>query len=263
MEPRDHFKEGMAAMKYRPLIGINTDYRAAAKARTPHSFIQSGYFECLLSANALPVIIPPLTRESDLSPILDRLDGVMLTGGDDLDPRKMGLSPHPAVTMVTERRELSDRLLCRLVQQRRTPVLGIGLGMQELNVVCGGGLFLHLPEDLPKGIPHHDPHGGAHRHTVVMQPGTRLEDIYGPGEIRVNSYHHQGIRKLAPNFRVAALAPDGLIEAFEGKDASWWVTGVQWHPENEGHISLDMQLIEAFVAAAASMRNAPALAKVG
>ena len=89
-----------------------------------------------------------------------------------------------------------------------------------------------------------------------MQPGTRLEDIYGPGEIRVNSYHHQGVRKLAPNFRVAALAPDGLIEAFEGKDPSWWVTGVQWHPENEGNISLDMQLIEAFVAASAS-RAAP------
>jgi putative glutamine amidotransferase len=253
----------MAAMKYRPLIGINTDYRAAAKGRTPHSFIQSGYFESLLAANALPVIIPPLTRESDLLPILDRLDGVMLTGGDDLDPRKMGLSPHPAITMVTERRELADRLLCKLVQQRRMPVLGIGLGMQELNVVCGGGLFLHLPEDMPKGIPHRDPHGGAHRHTVVMQPGTRLEEIYGPGEIRVNSYHHQGIRKLAPNFRVAALAPDGLIEAFEGKESTWWVTGVQWHPENEGNISLDMQLLEAFVAAAAAMQNKPALAKVG
>ncbi len=163
-------------MKNRPLIGINTDFRAPAKGRTPHCYIHSGYFECLLAANATPVIIPPLTRESDISPILDRLDGVILTGGDDLDPRKMGLSPHPAVTMVTERRELADRLLCQLVQQRRMPVLGIGLGMQELNVVCGGGLFLHLPEDLPKGIPHRDPLGGAHRHTVVMQPGTRLED---------------------------------------------------------------------------------------
>ena len=119
----------------------------------------------------------------------------------------MGLSPHPSVTVVPERRELADRLLCKLVQQRRMPVLGIGLGMQELNVVAGGGIFLHLPEDMPKCIPHRDPHGGAHRHTVVMQPGTRLEEIYGPGEIRVNSYHHQGIRKLAPNFRVAALRP--------------------------------------------------------
>ena len=74
--------------------------------------------------------------------------------------------------MMPERRELADRLLCKLVQQRRIPTLGIGLGMQELNVVAGGGLFVHLPEDMPKCIPHHDPHGGAHRHTVVMQPKT-------------------------------------------------------------------------------------------
>ncbi len=126
----DHFMEGMAVMKNRPLIGVNTDFRAPAKGRTPHSFIHSGYYECLLSANALPIFIPPLIRESDLVPILDRLDGVMLTGGDDLDPRKMGLSPHPAVTVVSERRELSDRLICKLVQQRRMPTLGIGLGMQ-------------------------------------------------------------------------------------------------------------------------------------
>jgi putative glutamine amidotransferase len=251
-------------MKDRPLVGINTDYRATAKGRTPHSYMHSGYYDCLLSANALPVLIPPLIKEHDLAPILDRIDGVMLTGGDDLDPRKMGLAPHPSVTVMSERRETHDRLLCKLVQQRRMPVLGIGLGMQELNVVNGGGIFLHLPEDMPKGIPHRDPQGGAHRHTVVMEPGSRLEDIYGPGEIRVNSYHHQGVRKLAPNFRVSALAPDGLIEAFEGKDPSWWVVGVQWHPENEGNISLDMQLIEAFTsaAAAASRSRTPlALAK--
>jgi putative glutamine amidotransferase len=260
---RVHFKEGMAAMKYRPIIGINTDFRTSSKAHTAYSYIHSGYFDCLLAANALPVFIPPYIKEADLTPILDRVDGVVLTGGDDLDPRKMGLSPHPAVTVVAERRELADRLLCKVVQQRRLPVLGIGLGMQELNVVAGGGVFVHLPEDMPKCIPHRDPHGGPHRHTVVMTAGTRLEQIYGPGEIRVNSYHHQGVRKLAPIFRVAAVAPDGLIEGFEGKDPSWWVTGVQWHPENEGNISLDMQLIEAFVEAAAASKSTPVLAKVG
>jgi putative glutamine amidotransferase len=239
-------------MKDRPLIGINTDYRANVKGRTPHSYIHGGYFDVILAANAVPVIIPPLVKEHDLSPILDRLDGVMLTGGDDLDPRKMGLSPHPSITVMSDRRETSDRMLCKLLQQRRMPVLGIGLGAQELNVVNGGGIYVHLPEDMPKGIPHRDPQGGAHRHTVVMEPGTRMEEIYGPGEIRVNSYHHQGIRKLAPNFRVGAVAPDGLIEAFEGKETGWWVVGVQWHPENEGNISLDMQLIEAFTEASSN-----------
>jgi putative glutamine amidotransferase len=115
---------------------------------------------------------------------------------------------------------------------------------------------------MPRGIPHYDSQGGVHRHTVIMEPGTRLEEIYGPGEIRVNSYHHQGIRKLAPNFRCGALAPDGLIEAYEGKDPNWWVVGVQWHPENEGNISLDMQLIEAFTTAAATWsKSALSLAK--
>jgi putative glutamine amidotransferase len=238
-------------MKDRPLIGINTDYRATAKGRAPHCYVHSGYFDVLLTANAIPVIIPPLTKEQDLSPILDRLDGVVLSGGDDLDPRKMGLAPHPSVTVMAERRENHDRLLCKLAQQRKIPTLGIGVGAQELNVVNGGGIYLHIPEDLPKSIPHRDPQGGAHRHTVVMEPGTRLEEIYGPGEIRVNSYHHQGIRKLAPIFRAAAMAPDGLIEGFEGKESGWWVVGVQWHPENEGGISLDTQLIEAFTEAAA------------
>jgi putative glutamine amidotransferase len=238
-------------MKDRPLIGINSDYRANVKGRSPHCLIHNGYFDVLLAANAIPVIIPPLVKEPDLQPILDRLDGVILTGGDDLDPRKMGLTPHPSITVMSERRENHDRLLCRLVQQRRMPVLGIGLGAQELNVVNGGGIYVHLPEDMPRGIPHRDPQGGPHRHTVVMARGSRMEEIYGPGEIRVNSYHHQGIRKLAPIFRVGAVAPDGLIEAYEGKDAGWWVVGVQWHPENEGNISLDMQLIEAFTDAAA------------
>ena len=250
-------------MNDRPLIGINTDYCAAAKGRSPHSYMHSGYYDCVLAAGGLPVMIPPLIRQEELSPILERLDGVILTGGDDLDPRRMNLSPHPAIKVIPERRETADRLLCRLVQQHRTPVLGIGLGMQELNVCYGGGIYQHLPEDLPRGIPHRDPQGGAHRHTVVMEPGTRMEEIYGPGEIRVNSYHHQGIRKVAPIFRAAALAPDGLIEAIETKEQGWFCVGVQWHPENEGNISLDMQLIEAFMEAAAMGSPALALAKAG
>ena len=255
--------------KNRPLIGINTDFRPAAKGRAPHCFsnVFSGYYDCVLTSGGLPVILPPFTKEADLAPILERLDGVILTGGDDLDPRKMGLAPHPSVTVVPERRETADRLLCKLVQQRKMPVLGIGLGMQELNVCNGGGLYVHLPEDLPKSIPHRDPQGGAHRHCVIMEPGTKMFDIYGEGEIRVNSFHHQGIRKLAPLFRVGALAPDGLIEAIESKDPSWWAVGVQWHPENEGNISLDTQLIEAFLQAACAQapsgRRGLALAKAG
>ena len=159
--------------KNRPLIGINTDFRAVAKGRTPHSYMHSGYYDCLLAANALPVIIPPLIKEADLGPILDRLDGVMLTGGDDLDPKKMGLAPHPSVQVIPERRESADRLLCKLVQQRKLPTLGIGLGMQELNVFNGGGIYLHLPEDMPRGIPH-GPHPGT---IAASRTVTRTDEL--------------------------------------------------------------------------------------
>lgn len=237
--------------KDRPLIGINADIFTPAKGRSPHVILHSGYYECLLTANALPVILPPLTKEQDLAPILDRLDGVILTEGDDMDPMKMGLSPHPSIKTINKNRENADRLLCKLVQQRKMPILGVGLGMQEMNVVYGGGIFQHLPEDLPKCIPHRDPQGGAHRHIVIMEKGSLMEDIYGDGEICVNSYHHQGVRKVAPGFRAGALAPDGLVEAIEWKGEDWFAIGVQWHPQNEGNISLDMQLIEAFVSASA------------
>src|SRR5438445_5406044 len=95
--------------KDRPLIGINTDY-CQSKGRTFHSYMHSGYYDCVLAAGAIPVLIPPLVKEADLAPILDRLDGVILTGGDDLDPKKMSLAPHPSVKVVPERRENADRL---------------------------------------------------------------------------------------------------------------------------------------------------------
>jgi len=264
MDFSDAKGKGRDAMtKDRPLIGINTDYCTAAKGRSPHSYMHSGYYDCILAAGGLPVMIPPLIKEHDLAPILDELDGVVLTEGDDLDPKKMGLAPHPAVKVIPERREVADRLLCKLIQQRKMPVLGVGLGMQELNVCYGGGIYLHVPEDLPKSIPHRDPQGGVHRHIVLMEKKSMMEEIYGEGEIRVNSYHHQGIRKLAPGFRVGAVAPDGLIEAFECKDEDWFCVGVQWHPENEGQISLDSQLLEAFISASAKGCPALKLAKAG
>lgn len=239
-------------VKDRPLIGINTDVRIPAKGRAPQTLLHSGYYDCILTAGGVPVILPPLTKEADMLPILEQLDGIVLTEGDDLDPKKMGLGPHPSVRMMAERREVHDRLLCKFIQERRLPVLGVGVGLHELTVCLGGGIYQHIPEDLPKSIPHFDPQGGVHRHTVVMEKGSFFEDIYGEGEIRVNSYHHQCVRKLPPGFRVGALAPDGVIEAIEYKRMEdWFCVGTQWHPHKEGTVSLDMQLIEAFVTSAA------------
>jgi putative glutamine amidotransferase len=234
----------------RPLIGINTDYVPAAKGSGAQVRLHAGYCEAVYQAGGLPLVIPPVLKEPDLEETMERLEGLVLVGGPhDMDPRRMGLKLHPAVNPMPAKREDLDRTLCRLATDRRIPILAVAVGMHEVNVLAGGTLYLHLPEDLPKALPHKDPGGGAHRHAVILEPGTRLDAIYGGDEIRVNSYHHQAVQQVAPGFRVSARAPDGVIEAIESEDPNWFCVGVQWHPHSETASALDMQLFEAFLQA--------------
>ncbi len=237
------------AHRTRPFIGINADFLAASKRTSAHLRLGIGYCDTIAAAGGLPIILPPLGREAELDDLLDRLDGVVLSGGLDMDPRRLGMAPHHAVQPMAERREESDRVLVQRIIQRQMPVLGIGLGMQQLNAALGGSHYLHLPEDLPRSLPHFDPTGGPHRHAVLLEPGTRLEEIYGGGEIRVNSAHHQAVRQVGAGLRIGARAPDGVIEAIETTDASWFCIGVQWHPESETASALDTQLFECFLQA--------------
>jgi putative glutamine amidotransferase len=233
----------------RPTIGVNADFTPAGKSIIAHLRLPIGYIDAITAAGGLPVVIPPLGKDFDPDALLDRLDGVLLSGGNDLDPRRHGLPTHPAVQPMAERRDESDRLLVRLILDRRIPVLGVGLGLQQLNVALGGTLYLHLPEEQPRAMPHRDATGAPHRHIVLVEPNTRLEEIYGGGEIRVNSAHHQAVRQAAPGLRVCARAPDGVIEAIEAVDPNWFCVGVQWHPESETSSALDAQLFECFVQA--------------
>jgi len=234
----------------RPLIGLNMDYVPASKSAGHQLRLHAGYCESISQAGGIPLLIPPVLKEQELEQVLDRLDGVVLVGSPhDMDPKRMGLNNHPAVVPMPSKREDADRLLCRLVIQRQLPLLAVAVGMHQLNVLSGGSLYMHIPEDLPKALPHKDAAGGPHRHAVNLEPNTRLDLIYGGGEIRVNSYHHQAINLVAPGFRVSALSLDGVIEAIENEDPDWFCIGVQWHPHSETASALDMQLFEAFVQA--------------
>src|SRR4029077_4534743 len=115
--------------------------------------LNAGYFDAVMQAGGLPILIPPLGKEAEFDAILDRVDGVVLTGGLDMDPRRLGLPTSAAVQPMAERRELSDRILLQQIIERKTPLLAIGLGLQQLNAATGGSLFLHLPIDQPKAMP--------------------------------------------------------------------------------------------------------------
>jgi putative glutamine amidotransferase len=237
------------AQQTRPFIGINADFIPASKTAEAQARINAGYFDMVVAAGGLPVVIPPVGKSVGADPILDRLDGIIFSGGLDLDPRRSGQAMHPAVQPMAERREESDRVLMRRALARQVPILAICLGMEQLNVVCGGSLYLHLPEDLPRALPHRDNTGEPHRHAVILESGSRLDEIYGGGELLVNSAHHQAVRKLGDRLRLSARAPDGVIEAIEIDDPSWFCVGVQWHPESATASALDMQLFECFVQA--------------
>lgn len=245
------------ARQTRPFIGVNADFTPGSKAQRAHLRLNIGYIDAVVAAGGLPVVLPPLGKETDLDSFLDHLDGIVLSGGLDLDPRRVGLPTSPAVQLMAERRDDSDRQLIRQIRERKMPVVGIGVGMQQLNVALGGSLYLHLPAEFPQGLPHRDPSGSPHRHLVLIEPGTQFEEIYGGVEIRVNSDHHQAVRQLGQGLRISARAPDGVIEAFESTDPNWFCVGVQWHPESETATALDNQLFESFIQA--SVRHTQSL----
>src|SRR5215813_683177 len=193
----------------KPLIGLNSDYRSAKKDAPSFSYLSAGYYDAIVKAGGIPLVVPPLENEDDLNRILDMLDGFVMVGGADLDPRRDGYMLHPAVRPLEGRREDFDRRLMRMISDRRLPVFGIGVGMQLLNLTEGGNLFLHIPEDMPKALPHKDPLDPAHRHALEVVPGTLMERVFGEGEIRVNSFHHMAIDEVAPGFIVSARCPDG------------------------------------------------------
>ncbi len=240
----------MLTQQTRPWIGINVDVIPASKHNGPHLRLNAGYVEAILAAHGLPILMPPYGKEPEINAFLDRVDGFVLTAGLDLDPKRQGQASHASIQPMAERREESDRLLVRRLLARQMPVLGIGVGMHQLNASLGGSLFLHLPEDQPRAMPHWDPScSGPHRHAVLLEPNTRLDDIYGGGEIRVNSNHHQAVKQPGPKMRVSAMSPDGVIEAIESVDPNWFCIGVQWQPESDSASALDMQLFEGFVQA--------------
>ncbi|KAA5547096.1 gamma-glutamyl-gamma-aminobutyrate hydrolase family protein [Roseiconus nitratireducens] len=231
----------------KPVIGINCDFKAADRNKPGFAYLAAGYFQSIHAAGGIPIVIPPMDDADSLGKILDQVDGFMMIGGADLDPRNDGFMLHSSVRPMDPVRETSDRLLVAEIAERRLPLLAIGAGMQLLNVQQGGNLFLHIKEDLPSAVPHLDPHDPNHRHTLEVEGDSLVGRVFGDGEIRVSSRHHMAIDEVAPGFRVTARCPDGVIEAIESEMMDWFVVGTQFHPECAAASALDVRIFEEFI----------------
>ena len=212
----------------RPVIGITIGYSIQDREIFA---LRDDYVRAVERAGGLPVVLAPGTPE-DAPVLLDHLDGLLLTGGADVDPGLYGQPPHETVTRIIPERDALEVALCREALRRDMPLLAICRGQQVLNVATGGTLIQDLPSQW-KGAVNHDPEGErwSPAHDVRILPGTRLREILGQERVEVNSFHHQAVKEPGQGVVVSAFAEeDDVVEGIEIPGRRLAV-GVQWHPE--------------------------------
>lgn len=213
----------------KPLIGITQNYDENAMSYS----LARTYVESVKKAGGLPVLLT-YVKEEDLEELVQNLDGIVFSGGPDLEPALYSEEPVPALGGIAPTRDNFEMALAKAVISAGKPILGICRGCQLMNVACGGTLYQDLPSQYKEGdlLKHVQSAPRWHgSHSVELVPGTKLAECF-PGEtnIRVNSYHHQAIKDLAPGWKVSAKAPDGIIEAAESIEYPF-LMAIQWHPE--------------------------------
>lgn len=211
------------------------------------------YVRATKRAGGLPLILPPVLDEGEEGATLSLLDGLMLSGGGDIDPQRYGADSSPLVKGVNADRDHAELTLARKALCVGMPILAICRGIQVLNVALGGTLYQDIPTELPESLPHSPAEGevrDASAHLVRLTDDSHLARIFGRTEMRVNSFHHQTLRQVAPDLVVTGHAPDGVIEAAEHVSHPFCIA-VQWHPETPIGNDPGMEhLFAAFVAAA-------------
>lgn len=242
----------------RPIIGIPTHSRYVAMAGLPPAFIMGQlYTQALARAGAAAILLPLYDDPELLRTLYDEVDGLFLAGGSDVDPALYNEAAHAKLGELDQDRDRVELQLIEWALADQLPILAICRGLQILNVARGGSLHQDIATDLPYAIEHNywqEQPRDYLAHDVEVMPGTRLASILGTHHTRVNSLHHQSVNALAPGLRVAAVAPDGVIEALEGNDERFLVA-VQWHPEALVTDPGMVGLFSSFVAAVETARR--------
>ncbi|MDK2744241.1 MAG: gamma-glutamyl-gamma-aminobutyrate hydrolase family protein [Nitrospira sp. BO4] len=244
-----------------PVIGVTPDFNAGDRkdmgGREPTYFLRARYIRAIEELGGIPLILPLVAEPSARRRLLDKVDGLLMTGsGPDLPPSLYGERQRYKFPLVSERRADFELELVRQARMRDLPLLGICGGMQAINVACGGSLFQDIPAQVPNAMDHRQKRKAIHvSHPVTVAPKSLLNKVVARGKLMVNSSHHQSVKTVAPSLIASAVAPDGIIEAIESPGHRF-LLAIQWHPEFlfERH-AVHRRLFEALLRAARRTRS--------
>lgn len=233
-----------------PLIGVSTSITVGASPE--RAYVNSAYLHAVQQAGGVPVALPPQLSSASMRQLAGDLQGLLLTGGGDMDPALFGETPHATLYDVAPARDTLETSVLHVALDRGLSVLAVCRGLQVLNVALGGSLHQDVGTDPGTQLAHSqkEPRDQP-THKVKLTPGCRLAATLGADELEVNSMHHQAIKRLGRGLTAVAWAPDQIVEGAEIGDPSRFVLGVQWHPEElVGHSEPARRLFAALVAAA-------------
>jgi len=228
-----------------PVIGITTTY-IKQQSPLPFSGVSEAYIRSVRSAGGVPLLIPSGIARADLEILRGHLDGILFTGGGDVNPVLYNGTPHERVYDIISDRDETEVGLVRLAAESNWPFMGICRGIQVINVALGGTLYTHIESQLPGALKHDNEDRQFLSHTVAVQPDSRLAGILGTTIVQTNSLHHQGIEQVAPPLTVLGRSPDGLVEAVELVGNPFGLA-VQWHPEWLQDMQEMRNLFKAFI----------------
>jgi len=242
-----------------PLIGITTSEVRRGEVTLPSPdgdppqpelALGLSYMDAVVLAGGIPVVLSPLTSPAAIDALLDRLSGVCLSGGPDLDPAAYGAEADASIGLTEPELDDFELAVARRADARGLPLLGVCRGAQTLNVARGGTLIQHLPDVTDGSVDHRQSAPGRRpSHAVTVAPDSRLAAILGGATAQVNSFHHQAADRLGTGLRAVAWAPDGVVEAIEGEGPGL-LLGVQWHAETLIEQPEQLALFETLVAEA-------------
>jgi putative glutamine amidotransferase len=228
----------------KPIIGINCDFEEGS--RLPYSFVNRDYPEAVIAAGGIPLLLPIIRDRNDVKCLLEKIDGLLLTGGNDVPPQRYRQERRAETVCVHPDKDISDSILTQTALQMKKPILAICYGTQLVNVSLGGSLFQDIPSEYKTSIVHRELQDAQYTHSVRIEKDSFLYEIVGVREIKTNSSHHQAVHTLGRDLKDTAHTEDGIIEAIECRDYPFLV-GVQWHPERMVNHPCHAALFKALV----------------